>query len=437
MQTFVPNNVTRQWLAMETESPVIRKSESAILCRKCKKLCDKPFQLHGCGHTFCKRCLNDYFKILSSWADEPNYFSCLECGKKVKKPNLPVDKWTKAFSVYKKTKYHASDPGVWTEQEEIENASDNYEEKENVTSVSLTSDAKTERGEIAPLRKSKYLQRTAARQRWYRLADEFNSRISSDRKECLYFGGDIMPNGSIILADWMNFSLKLFDFSGQFVCSRELKEAPLAITVVRNDMIVVSFGSTCQNVLFLSYIQSAKVLDMLGSTSLPGYLYNTTKYEDGCIGIFERDGKSPSIARVSLDLSAGKSGSKRRSLTNFLNFEGGTALSSESSIFYDAKEGKLYVTSRRYLLCFNKGRELVFKKRFDSGDRDFYFLGSVTCDKNVTYVSSDNCFLRLNKDGDLITVVPTLEDPYHLLMRNDKPVLVLIGRQDNVVCHKI
>lgn len=211
---------------MNTKINESRKSATGC-CKKCKKLCEKPLQFPECGHQFCKRCLTDYSRTLSTWTEDPGYFVCQECGGKVKKPDLPVEKWPKAFSVT--AKFYTNDSLTQPEEREIENASDfvvvNYNDALTRETVERSSDCiKDKRTDIVSVRKStisksKNLHRTAVRFSSFKSAEEFNSKISSDEKDCLYFGGGLMKNGDILLADWMNSCMKLFESSGQFICS--------------------------------------------------------------------------------------------------------------------------------------------------------------------------------------------------------------------------
>ncbi|XP_045203512.2 uncharacterized protein LOC123556671 [Mercenaria mercenaria] len=453
-------------------------------CAKCKQLCHKPLQLPECGHVFCKRCLSDYFSTLSSWTDEPDYFSCPECGSKVSKPDLPIAKWTKAFKMCNRTTFWTQDSDELRKQEGIETGSDFVQSFTSPNSTNTSRKAKgstfysndsheqTKQAKLSKVKGSKFytngsheqskqeetdtgsdfvkfrktssgmsrsLHRTAIRLSKEPFEKGFESKISSDERDCLYFGGDIMPNGDLILCDWLNFSVKLFEPSGQFICKIRLDEAPLDVTAVRDDMIIVSFGSRSTIVLFLAYMASRKDLNILGCNKLPGFLYSTTMHDGNCLGIFERDGsKQASVVQVAIDRKGVKSGSARRTVTDFITPHKNIELSSESGIFYDHTGGRLYVTSRRKLLCFRKDRRLIFRESFEKTAAEMYILGSVTCDKKgVVYIASDQCVLRVTKDGDLISVVHSPAEPYHILVTKDQLKLALIGKQSEVMYNSI
>lgn len=211
---------------MNSKKSESRKSVSEC-CKKCKKLCDKLLQFPECGHQICKRCLTDYLRPVSTRTDDLGYFLCQECGGKVEKPDLPIEKWSKVFSV--KAKFYTDDPLSQPEKREIENASDfvvvNYNDALTRETVERSSkgikDSRTDFVSVrgSSISKSKTLHRTAVRFSGFKSAEEFNSKISSDEKDCLYFGGGLMKNGDILLADWMNSCVKLFESSGQFICN--------------------------------------------------------------------------------------------------------------------------------------------------------------------------------------------------------------------------
>lgn len=175
-------------------------------CQKCKKLCDKPRQLPECGHEFCKRCLKEYFSTMTAWTDAHGHFPCPKCGQNVRKPNVPISKWPKFFNVYNTSQFYT------TECDNISKPENSITETRTVIARPGGSTRSTARSTL------RSLQRTAVMYAIYDCVERFDSRISSDKHDCLYFGGDIMPNGDIILADWLNFSVKMFKPSGQFVC---------------------------------------------------------------------------------------------------------------------------------------------------------------------------------------------------------------------------
>lgn len=461
MFTYVPHSSVKRITSRDI------RIMAPVNCLKCKQLCVKPLQLPGCGHVFCKKCLNEYFNSLSSWTDEPDCFPCPECGGKVVKPDLPISKWTKQFRIYKTARFFTNGSDA-LQDEDKETGSDSVTSRNirmttghrdvkkstlNTRSKSLCSQGQVssiqeeeDKGsDVVRIRtassfKHRSFHRTAMRLSMSSFEKAFESKVSSDKNDCVYFGGDTMHNGNLLLSDWLNLTVKMFEPSGQFVCKIKLDEAPLDVTDAGKDMIVVSFGSRSNMVLFLKYKESEEEkLKLMGGNKLPGYLYSTTRYEGTCIGIFEKDGcKSCSIVEVTIGKSGKKPGAPRESVKDFINPEKNFELSSESGICYNHNDRRLYVTSRRKLLCFRKDRRLIFRESYHRTETDLHILGSVTCDeRGVVYIASDSCILRVSKDGALISVLESPEDPYHILTRHDQRKLVVLSKQSEVLFFNI
>ena len=210
-----------------------------VNCTRCEQRCDKSYQLPECGHIFCKKCLNEN-------SDDTNYFSCPRCGRKFKKPDIPVSKWIKQFRMYKTATFFTNDSDTLT-QGDTETGSDYVHvpsKKSMMTSKTRKvksstfytisnsqepgfqeTDTGSESVRFREASRIKYrsLHRAGMRLSKYSFEKAFESKISSDSKECVYFGGDTIHNGNLLLSDWMNFSVKMFDSSGQFVCKIKVR----------------------------------------------------------------------------------------------------------------------------------------------------------------------------------------------------------------------
>lgn len=58
-----------------------------------------------------------------------------------------------------------------------------------------------------------------------------------------------------------------------------------------------------------------------------------------------------------------------------------------------------------------------------------YSLGAVCIDsRDGLFIASDNCVLHVDKNGDLINVMPTKIDPFAITANEEGLTLVIVGR---------
>lgn len=62
----------------------------------------------------------------------------------------------------------------------------------------------------------------------------------------------------------------------------------------------------------------------------------------------------------------------------------------------------------------------------------YYNLGSVTTTDGIVLVASDLCVLRLDKDLDVLTVIPTKCDPFFIVQTSRSREIFVLSRSDEV-----
>ena len=99
----------------------------------------------------------------------------------------------------------------------------------------------------------------------------------------------------------------------------------------------------------------------------------------------------------------------------------------------------LFIT---FLLLFSVADgSLSFKKTYTFKEKDNtknYSLGAICLDSSDgLFVASDYCVLHLDKNCDLINVMPTKIDPFSITAQNDGVTLVIVGRNKTAETHRV
>ncbi|XP_052281735.1 uncharacterized protein LOC127879108 isoform X7 [Dreissena polymorpha] len=270
-----------------SKSEVLGRKVGRLNGRKCA-LCKKPCQKHRelpCGHDFCKRCLEFYFESLgtNTLKSVYNYFKCPQCGKDIENPALPRSKWTKQFKTDKRTKFYSSPSGL--------------------SDVMVSSNVEIRSPDARLQRTSTH--RTAIYARLHESAG-FNSRIDSDAGCCQYWSGTSLPGGELVLADWLNSTVKVFNTHGRYIHHLKLPSQPLDLTYLCEDIMLVSLGSRSDNMIFLKVTGAPQAtVKIISNTHLHGtFLYHTTRFERQWLGVFEESGDKVYVAVMETKLTS-------------------------------------------------------------------------------------------------------------------------------------
>ena len=193
-------------------------------CKICGKVGAEKRRL-PCGCTYCKKCLNDYFKQRVQKLKPNALFNCPHCSSEVKSPNRPITEWTKEFKSQPvlSTFYSMDSDGVAENSHgaSVNGGSDitynrthNGTNGNNVHQPVPTPRRIRSKHNPEPILETQPLSPVTALLGKDKLA--FHSNISSDTRTCQYWSGDVLPNvGCVALADWMNRTVKIFHTSGE------------------------------------------------------------------------------------------------------------------------------------------------------------------------------------------------------------------------------
>lgn len=258
----------------------------------------------------------------------------------------------------------------------------------------------------------------------------FRIKAQGEMSACMCWGVDCFSNGDIVVADWNNSSVKLHSKDGIFMSKLKIDHKPLGVCVLDDSAILVSLGSR-QKLLYLLKVRNGELYpDRI--FPLKGYLYDITKYKDKCLGIYQIDDNVIELVRVTKD---GKANLKCVD-------KGSLSILSHSGICFKSKPShKIYITSGDQLVCLDTNGNLVYKKTYTFKEQDItknYSLGALCLDSSDgLFIASDYCVLHVDKNCDLINVMPTKIDPFSITAQNDAVTLVIVGRNKTAETYRV
>lgn len=188
-------------------------------CMICGRACSQKRRL-PCGCFFCKKCLQGYFKRRLHVQEQPT-FNCPHCSSDVKCPNRPITEWTKDFKLPHLSTFYP-DP-VETRNDSEHKSTENGESKSGfkfngskfLRAISVSGRGRRQNKPDVVIDNHLIRPSTKSSQD-YEFELAFHSNISSDYRTCQYWGGDLLlSDDCVVLADWMNKALKVFDMSGE------------------------------------------------------------------------------------------------------------------------------------------------------------------------------------------------------------------------------
>ena len=94
-----------------------------------------------------------------------------------------------------------------------------------------------------------------------------------------------------------------------------------------------------------------------------------------------------------------------------------------------------------FSFCFVSGGSLMYQRSYnftEEGVKKKYTLGAICLDsRDGLFIASDYCVLHVDRNSELINVMPTKIDPFAITVQSDGITLVIVGRNKVAETYRI
>ncbi|XP_045192922.2 E3 ubiquitin/ISG15 ligase TRIM25-like [Mercenaria mercenaria] len=238
-----------------------------------------------------------------------------------------------------------------------------------------------------------------------------NGKVKGDRNGCIFNSVDISDTGEIILSDFNNCCVKLFDAFGMFRSSSKLNSPPRGVSMLPDRMAAVALPEEC--VIKLMSVEG-KFLSNVRELHTSFKAYRISNYRGKLVGIlYSKACRSLSIIE--------RNGRVEKTMTRKRDYKG------LGGVAYDPVKNYIYMSDRDAISCYNGAGKQVFRNTYRRTDLRGMALD---CQGNIYVCSHDSGqVLQISPDGTLIKsiLVPISPQDVAIEPMGNKMVVVGLG----------
>lgn len=238
-----------------------------------------------------------------------------------------------------------------------------------------------------------------------------HGKIKGDRNGCIFNSVDVGEAGEIILSDFNNCSVKLFDQFLMFRSSQKLNTPPRGVCMLPDKMAAVALPEEC--IIKLLSVEG-KFLSLIRELHTSFKAYRICNYRGKLAGIcYSKACRSLSIVE--------KNGRVERTITRKRDYKG------LGGVAFDSIKNYLYMSDRDTITCFNGAGKQVFQNTYRRTDLRGMALD---CQGNLYVCSHDSGqVLQISPEGTLIKsiLVPISPQDVAIEPMGNKMVVVGLG----------
>lgn len=238
-----------------------------------------------------------------------------------------------------------------------------------------------------------------------------NGKVKGDRNGCIFNSVDIADTGEIILSDFNNCSVKLFDHFGMFRSQSKLNSPPRGVCFLPEKTSAIALPEEC---LIKIMSIEGKFLTHIKELRTSFKAYRITGIRAKIMGIcYSKACRSLSIVE--------KNGRVERTITRKRDYKG------LGGVAFDPVKNYMYMSDRDSIACYNGVGKQVFKNTYRRTDLRGM---AIDCQGNIYVCSHDSGqVLQIAPDGTLIKsiLVPLSPQDVAIEPMGNKMVVVGLG----------
>lgn len=236
-----------------------------------------------------------------------------------------------------------------------------------------------------------------------------NGKVKGDRNGCIINSVDISETGDIILSDFNNCAVKLFDSFGMFRSSMKLNSPPRGICMLPDNTAAVALPEECVIKLVST---EGKFLSNIRELHTSFKAYRISNYRGKMVGIcYSKACRSLSIVE--------RNGRVERTITRKRDYKG------LGGVAYDPVKNYIYMSDRDAISCYNGAGKQVFRNTYRRTDLRGMALD---CQGNIYVCSHDSGqVLQISPDGTLIKSILVPISPQDVAIEPMGNKLIVVG----------
>ncbi|KAH3824590.1 E3 ubiquitin-protein ligase TRIM71-like [Dreissena polymorpha] len=238
-----------------------------------------------------------------------------------------------------------------------------------------------------------------------------NGKIKGDRNGCIFNSVDIGEAGDIILSDFNNCSVKLFDQYGMFRSQAKLNSPPRGVCLFPDKIAAIALPE--EGLIKLMSIEG-KFLSHLRELHTSFKAYRICNFRSKLMGIcYSKACRSLSIFE--------RNGRIEKTITRKRDYKG------LGGVAYDPVKNFMYMSDRDAITCFNGAGKQIFRNTYRKTDLRGM---AIDCQGNIYVCSHDSGqVLQIAPDGTLIKsiLVPISPQDVAIEPMGNKMVVVGLG----------
>lgn len=239
-----------------------------------------------------------------------------------------------------------------------------------------------------------------------------NGKIKGDRNNSIFNSVDISDTGEIILSDFNNFAVKLFDQNGIFRSSTKLNSPPRGVASLPDRVIAIALPEECVIKLMST---EGKFLSQMRELRTSFKAYRICNYRGKIMGIcYSKACRSLSIVE--------RNGRVERTITRKRDYKG------LGGVAFDPIRNQMYMSDRDAITCFDAHGKQVFRNTYRRTDLRGM---TIDCQGNIYVCSHDSGqVLQISPDGVLIKSILVPMSPQDVAIEPMGTKMIVVGLGD-------